>query len=224
MEIIGYSRDEDLIGYVYGLFDPRTHDCRYIGKAKDPARRAATHLMPSYLAKEDTYKARWLRGLLHAGYEPVVIILSEVTAEEDLNDVERFWIRMAKKFGWPITNATAGGDGGVVAVPHRWTAEERLAQSLRQKGRRWTADDPRREQIRKRQQGRPLPQSANTAAAATNTRTWRVVDPDGAVLVVRNLRVLCAERGLSCSKLYAVARGEVSRKQYKGWTCTEVTQ
>ena len=100
------------VNYIYCLLDPITFERRYIGKARDVKDRYRKHLLPYYL-KAETYKNRWLRALLAKGLKPIVMILSEVHSEYDnINDIERFWIRVFKKAGHRLTNATDGGDGG----------------------------------------------------------------------------------------------------------------
>ncbi len=91
--------------HIYALIDPRTDIIRYIGKSDDPHRRLSEHL--SLLSS--TYKARWLAQLAAAGLLPEIRVLEEcvVGAWEER---ERWWIKLGRLI-WPLTNATAGGEG-----------------------------------------------------------------------------------------------------------------
>lgn len=218
---------------IYGLADPRDildglttlSAVRYIGKTVDAARRYIKHLCPSQLedAERNTYKSRWIRSLLRAGYKPFLYVFSEVSPDEDANDVERYWIRLARKVGARLTNGTDGGDGGSTHPPG-WTmpVSTRIKISEAQRGRAWATDDPRRAQLREKQAG-TIPWHATKLAIEANSRSWSVVDPNGAVHAVRNLRAFCQAHGLSPTKMYAVARRVENRQQHKGWLCQEVT-
>lgn len=220
MEVAG---EQKILGYIYALRDPRTSEVRYIGKAKDVQRRARCHLMDSYLSKEDTYKARWIRTLLRQGLEPVATVLCEVLDGEDINAAERHWISVGRNLGWPLTNATEGGDGGNTGV-HVWTEEQKLRASLAQKGRKWSHDDPRREQIRRRQLGKPLAPTATAKATTMNSLHWRVTSPGGEVFDVVNLAEFCRTHGLHKSHLIAVADNRKYRTHHKGWKCKRANE
>jgi group I intron endonuclease len=82
---------------------------RYVGKTKgDIRKRLTTHLSTSRMLK--TYKDKWINKV---GRNKVKIILIEVCLYEHSNEREIFWISKFLEFGYKLTNATGGGDGGV---------------------------------------------------------------------------------------------------------------
>jgi hypothetical protein len=114
---------------IYALIDPRTDEVRYIGKAKDPARRLRDHLQPSQISRHRSHKNSWLKGLLAAGHEPQLLILdSEITAE-DVDNAERLWISLYRVWDATLTNGTDGGDGGAMS------SEIAKAAGLKRRGR-----------------------------------------------------------------------------------------
>lgn len=95
---------------IYGLVDPVTAMVRYIGKSATGLLRPTQHTTPCLLAKDHTWKARWIRGLFAQGLRPTVRVL-EVASPDVLDDMERYWIAQGHGLGWPLTNLTSGGEG-----------------------------------------------------------------------------------------------------------------
>jgi hypothetical protein len=50
--------------FVYGLFDPRTNEVRYVGKTCCGMKRPKGHVTPSVLKRDVAIKGNWIRGLL----------------------------------------------------------------------------------------------------------------------------------------------------------------
>ena len=99
---------------IYGLCDPISNDVRYIGKAINLHIRIKKHYSYSKL-KYNTHKNNWLKLLLEKGYVVKVIILEECESKEFLNEAEIKWIKYYKSIGCNLTNATEGGDGGIMS-------------------------------------------------------------------------------------------------------------
>jgi hypothetical protein len=94
--------------FIYGLNDPRTGKCRYIGKSDSPPRRFEEHCIKS--AKSNTHKDRWIAGLLREGLCPVLEVLDEVPACQ-WQFWEREYIRVFRMIGFKLTNTSSGGEG-----------------------------------------------------------------------------------------------------------------
>lgn len=94
------------VTHIYGLIDPRTGECRYVGKANNPERRLRDHLRTPF----NTHKYAWLTNLLKAGLRPTIQILEEVQTSV-WQEAECFWIAYMKFMGADLTNSTIGGDG-----------------------------------------------------------------------------------------------------------------
>ena len=96
--------------YIYGLFDPRTKELKYIGKTKDTLKnRLQYHLYPVAL-KPITLKNNWLKSLLKQGLKPHITPLQETTEDRWQID-EQENIKHWKMMGCPLTNGTDGGEG-----------------------------------------------------------------------------------------------------------------
>lgn len=216
LDVFSAEPDASPVGYIYALHDPFTMERRYIGKAKDPEDRYRKHLKPYYL-RPDTYKNRWLRKLLARGAKPRLVILAEAHEGDDINRMERDfirWLRPASR----LTNGTDGGDGGATLTGRKMP---RTGPSP-MLGVKWREDDPRREQLRAKQLGH-APMHATVRAVDVTRRLWRVTSPEGVTTVVRGLADHCREHGLSQSKMAAVAHGTDRRTHHKGWRCEKVT-
>jgi hypothetical protein len=96
---------------VYGLVDPITEQIRYIGISSIGFVRPYCHSKASLLAKDDSYKAKWIRKLHSAGLNYIVIVLEWVGDKDLLFEAEIRWIVRGKVEGWPLTNLTDGGEG-----------------------------------------------------------------------------------------------------------------
>jgi len=181
------------INYIYCLVDPDTLEKRYVGKTKNIKERHRKHLLPSYL-KPDTYKNRWLRKLKANGKKPHITVLSEVDSRvDDINEVEKMWIRVFKAAGHPLTNTTLGGDGG-----NYWKGQLKFKFK------------------------KPRPYSWYHATQK-NIKQWKITDPLGQTKTIRNLSEFCKQNHLNSSKMSAVALGKDGRTHHKGWNCEKLS-
>ena len=110
---------------IYGLIDPRTQECRYVGKAKNVQKRLKEHLHKCNLQRH-THLNQWLKSLKNNDLSPDTMIL-EKTNENDWQEAEIFWINYLKFLGAKLTNGTLGGQGGDISPE----ARERQAAALR---------------------------------------------------------------------------------------------
>lgn len=96
---------------IYALKCPVTGEIRYIGKSSRPERRMRCHVNDAIRMVADHHNARWIRKLIAAGREPVLVELLKVPPDFDWDAIERFIIAAARSFGFRLTNSTAGGEG-----------------------------------------------------------------------------------------------------------------
>lgn len=97
---------------IYGLLDPREPEhVRYIGRSSTGLKRPKSHGFASKLAKDDTYKANWIRKLLDEEIMFDVVVLELFDSMEPLNEAEQRWIKQGIEQGWKLTNLSIGGDG-----------------------------------------------------------------------------------------------------------------
>lgn len=125
--------------FVYGLIDPRTSLIRYVGKSETGLARPGQHRTPSSL-RDETYKNHWLRELfaLTLDYQIVILQASSIDA---VCDDECWWIFYGRVSGWPLTNATDGGDGTRGRV---YSQETRAKIGASSRGRVWSNESRRR--------------------------------------------------------------------------------
>lgn len=90
---------------VYGLFDPRTNQCRYVGKTARQRTRLSQHMTdarrydPRY-----SYKHDWILEVLNAGLKPEMRVLEECSAET-ISDREAYWIERMIAEGAKLVNS-----------------------------------------------------------------------------------------------------------------------
>lgn len=119
--------------YIYGLIDPETEECRYIGKSERPVERLQNHMND----RSNCHRSHWLQSLKRRGMKPRMVILEVVEPNHPIEWqlVEKFWIAKGREWGWPLTNNTSGGDG-VDGLP----AETRARMAAVWKGRKHTPE------------------------------------------------------------------------------------
>lgn len=93
--------------YIYGLYDPRTGDLRYVGKSDRPLERLQNQMNET----ANTHRCHWLQELKRIGLKPIQTIIDAVPAGTDWQTVERAYIRGARAMSTCVTNGTDGGDG-----------------------------------------------------------------------------------------------------------------
>lgn len=99
------------ITHIYGLFDPRTTELRYIGKTvKTLEQRLSNHVTSARNCKLQRV-ARWIRGVILSGHLPEICIIEDVAPGDDWQESERFWIAYYRSIGANLVNTTDGGEG-----------------------------------------------------------------------------------------------------------------
>ena len=109
---------------IYGLYDPRTQELRYIGRSSSGLRRPREHQFYKTGPDSKLRCSRWAASLVKLGLEPIVKVFEELpdwvqgkeSINEWLNDSEIFYISAAKELGANLTNLTLGGAGGLGAI------------------------------------------------------------------------------------------------------------
>jgi hypothetical protein len=96
---------------IYALCDPRTDAVHYVGLSSVGLSRARQHLQPAARAA-DSAKGEWLRSMFDAGMAPSIRVLEAVESIDALSQKERTWIAKGIELGWPLTNASKGGEFG----------------------------------------------------------------------------------------------------------------
>lgn len=216
--------------YIYALCDPRDESIRYVGKSNNPFCRYQQHLVPRQL-KQKCYKNSWILNLKSCGQKPVLRIL-QCVPECHWRSAECDWIARLMHSGCNLVNLTPGGDGGPCSEEKKAilraanlgkkngppSAETRSKISQSNTGKK--LDVARIERMRQSRLGIPNGRKGIPAPQSTRekiSRDWWLIDPDGQVIFVRNLKQFCKDNGLQDSLLHCVATGK--RKSHKGWMC-----
>jgi hypothetical protein len=115
---------------IYGLFDPYTHELRYIGRSSSGLNRPHQHWGDAFKKKKDGswrfnyYVYRWLRTL-NPNTPPAIGVIQEfdITPKPNqcLNEAEKYWIRHFRTAGCRLTNLTDGGEGSIGWTPSNET-------------------------------------------------------------------------------------------------------
>jgi len=107
---LGFNYSSGMTVYIYGLYDPRNNNLRYIGKALNLKKRFDLHMRE----KRNSYKNQWLNQLKCLGLKPEMRVLETIENSNDIDwqERERWWIQCARETGDPITNLDDGGRNG----------------------------------------------------------------------------------------------------------------
>jgi group I intron endonuclease len=111
---------------IYALVDPRTQECRYVGKANNIHTRLRKNNTSAHKLRA-THKNSWLKNLHSDGLAPDVVVL-EVVPKACWVEAERFWVQYMRFLGCRLTNSTDGGDGGL-GLAHTEEAKQKLSAS-----------------------------------------------------------------------------------------------
>ena len=138
--------------YIYGLYDPRTYELRYVGKSDKPRQRLAGQLNEA----RGTHRCNWIQQLKRAGLRPLQVILDASPPGPGWEVVERAYIAGARVAGYRLTNGTDGGEGVPGLSPEvrermrqakigsKASPETRAKMSAAKKGRTYHSEEWRR--------------------------------------------------------------------------------
>ena len=100
-----------MTAYIYGLYDPRNGNLRYIGKTNNLQKRFYGH----NLEKGTNHKHHWINGLKEQGLKPEMRVIETIENSNDLDWQEReiYWIKKSLDDGHPLTNLDSGGKSGM---------------------------------------------------------------------------------------------------------------
>jgi len=96
------------VAYIYGLYDPRNGELRYVGKTIDLKLRLWVH-MSKAKSNEPDLKSKWIRKLLAENLEPEIRIL-ETSNDSNWPEAERRWIAQCLADDASLFNVSEGGD------------------------------------------------------------------------------------------------------------------
>lgn len=138
------------IHYIYGLCDPDSGDLKYIGKSIEPQQRLWRHYQE---CKPERHKrAQWINRILADDKRPLLKILDQAD-EENINDLEIFYISYMRSLGCKLVNMTDGGDGVTMTTEIRAKISE--ANKNRPYKKRGPMAQETKDRIGRANRGRP---------------------------------------------------------------------
>lgn len=90
--------------YVYVLVDPRDGEIRYVGATEHLKIRFRSHIIDGSDSRPIGAKQAWLMELLDDSKEPIMEPIASCSSKSGVADLERYWIRMFRSIGCPLTN------------------------------------------------------------------------------------------------------------------------
>lgn len=97
-------RNPNQLTFIYGLFDPETLRCRYIGRTTQPQTRLVAHVSTSKQRILGTpEKHAWINSLTKKGIQPIMVILEQCTAT-DGRKKEIEWVDKMLSVGADLVN------------------------------------------------------------------------------------------------------------------------
>lgn len=94
--------------YIYTLTDPISLEIKYIGKTKNIKDRLQRHMLPSNLTALWQPKTKWLKYLKNNNLKPIIELL-DVGDENNIDELEVYWISQFKTWGYKLKNIAKGG-------------------------------------------------------------------------------------------------------------------
>lgn len=128
---------------IYGLVDPRDLLVHYVGKSSSGLNEPRSYAARSAARRSSRRRVyEWVREMREDGCMFEIVVLEKITDPRApstacwwtrfrnptaLSDAERWWIAYGRATGWPLTNATEGGEG-TVGFRHTEEYRERARQ------------------------------------------------------------------------------------------------
>ena len=96
---------------IYGLMDPRTSECRYVGRTGvGLKKRFKSHLNCAVTYPGARKCASWIASILADGLTPEIFVIEDVE-KDSWQQAEKFWIAYLRFVGCNLTNMSEGGEG-----------------------------------------------------------------------------------------------------------------
>lgn len=120
--------------FIYGLFDPRTKEVRYVGQTAKGLKRAWQHWgTHAWKTGKNLHKKAWIGQLKTLELKYEVEILERCNSYEALDEAETFWIKHLLEIDVKLVNKSLGGAGE--RPIHGRTDEQRIHCSKANGGR-----------------------------------------------------------------------------------------
>jgi len=106
---------------IYTLEDPITNEIRYVGKtSRNTDKRLSEHIS-SLKANHGTHKINWIKLLLKNNLKPLLKIIDLADNELHMEELEKYWIKQLKHWGFSLVNSCDYGPGVLNRKVHEET-------------------------------------------------------------------------------------------------------
>jgi hypothetical protein len=223
--------------YVYAYLDPRKpgkhtygdysfdYEPFYIGKG-GTKRQIRRHLFETKERTRNSLKYNKIQKIIReTNNTPIIIKVIDNLLEENAFSIEEKLIRKIGRIDLktgPLTNFIDGHFGGY-ANPSKAT-RKKLGDATRGKTYEEIYGKKRAKKLKKSRiksnKNRKFSQETKDKIGNKNSKKWKVTNPSGKTLIIKNLNKLCRENNLTMTLMCYVALGK--QKQHKGWRCEHI--
>jgi predicted DNA-binding protein YlxM (UPF0122 family) len=123
--------------FIYGLFDPRNGELRYVGKTNNMRARFRGHRYE--IKRSNSHKSNWVKSLKEQNLEPKIEELDNVP-DSEWQFWEQWYIAYFRGMGCNLTNISDGGDNPPINKDKHRTDKIKGWN----KGMKWSQESKRR--------------------------------------------------------------------------------
>lgn len=113
---------------VYGIFDPDTNECRYVGQSREGLKRVNYHFYSSVYRRRDSNFYRWMSKKMEEGKRPVAKILRHCDTVNELHTYEILFCEAYRKLRHDVLNMKGPGFYGKHSEETKRKISERMIQ------------------------------------------------------------------------------------------------
>lgn len=195
---------------------------QYVGQTRVGVRkRWLAHCWPSSCRNQIICKAISKYGKENFTIKEV----QQCKSQEDLDEAELEWRNKLKAWSPNGYNLKAGNGRGSVSV------ETRIKIGLANKGKKRSEETRKKlseshrgiklsqaakDKLSEFNKGKKLSEEHKKSIAAAVAKDYVLVDPNGDIITINNMKAFCEENGYSKSKMSELVNGK--RLIYRGWT------
>ena len=231
------SKNEEIRFYVYAYLDPRKpgkyvygeysfdYEPFYIGKGCTK-RQIKRHLFETRDRTKNTMKYNKIQKIIkETGNNPILIKVKNNLKENEAFAIEDILIQLIGRIdlkNGSLTNLTNGLYGGKSNPSD--AVRKKLGDATRGKTYEEIYGKKKARELKdkriKSNKKRKFSQKTKNKIGNKNSKTWKLTNPNGKILFIKNLQKFCKNNNLTNSLMFCVANKK--QKQHKGWKCEYV--
>jgi hypothetical protein len=189
----------------------------YVGKGK--GKRAWAHLQESAARNHNSLKFNKIKRIIDSGHDPIICFIKTELSENDAHGLERTLIALIGT-KWtisgvprgPLCNMTSGGEGCVRAdelkQKYAHYGEENGMYGKNHTQQTKDKISEFRKSFRHSEDTKQQMKEGRSGMNAHGLKQWKLLTPDGNVILVDHLRIWCCERGLNYNTIFNTLKKE----------------